>query len=99
MTADDARLKALFAADEPPARDPAFQAAVMEAVAQRKFVADVTLLSAAAGALAGALWWSWPVVQPMLAPLGEVALPVAAGLTLAGLVLLAAERAPAALRI
>lgn len=99
MTADDARLKALFALDEPPARDPAFSAAVMKAVAQRKFAADVTLIAGGAGILAAALWFAWPVVQPMLAPLGEVALPVAAGLTLAGLVVLAAERAPAALRI
>lgn len=99
MTADDARLKALFALDEPPASDPAFSAAVMEAVAQRKFAADVTLIAGASGVLAVALWFAWPVVQPTLAALGDVALPVAAGLTLAGIVLLAAERAPAALRL
>lgn len=99
MAANDAQLKALFAVDEPPARDPAFQTAVMEAVAQRKFVMDVTVVSAGAGLLAGALWWAWPVLQPILAPLHDIALPVAAGLTLAGIVLLAAERAPAALRI
>lgn len=99
MTADDARLKALFAHDEPPVRDPAFSVAVMEAVAQRKFATDMTLIAAAAGALSAALWWAWPVLQPMLAPLADAALPVAAGLTMAGIVLLLAERLPSALRV
>jgi hypothetical protein len=99
MMADDARLKALFAGDEPPARDPAFSTAVMEAVARRKFASDVSLIAGASAVLGAVLWFAWPVVAPMLAPLGEVALPVAAGLTLAGIVLLLAERTPSALRI
>jgi hypothetical protein len=99
MTADDARLKALFSGDEPSARDPAFSAAVLEAVIRRKFASDMGLIAGGSALLAAALWFAWPVVQPMLAPLGEIALPVAAGLTLAGLLMLAAERAPAALRI
>jgi len=37
---DDDRLKALFAYDEPPARDPAFSAAVMEKIMRRRFLAD-----------------------------------------------------------
>lgn len=99
MTADDVRLKALFAQDEPPARDPEFSTAVMAAVARRKFASDVSLIAGGSVVLAAALWFAWPVVQPMLAPLSDMALPVAAGLTLAGIVLLLAERGPATLRI
>ena len=99
MTADDARLKALFAADEPPFRDPAFSTAVMEAVARRRFASDLSLIAGVSAALGAVLWFAWPVVGPMLAPLGEVALPVTAGLTLAGIVLLLTERTPFALRI
>ena len=40
MDADD-RLKTLFAQDEPPARDPAFSAAVMAEIARRRFLDDV----------------------------------------------------------
>ena len=46
----DARLKALFAQDEPPARDPVFSAAVMAEVVRRRFLADMALLGAAAAA-------------------------------------------------
>ena len=44
MTQADDRLKALFALDEPPARDPAFSTAVMEQVMRRRFQEDVALL-------------------------------------------------------
>jgi hypothetical protein len=83
MTDADDRLKALFAADEPPARDPQFSAAVMAEVARRQFVWDVGVLSVAAGAVAGVLWASWPTVAPALAGLGQSLLPVGACLTLA----------------
>ena len=41
----DAHLKALFAEDQPPARDPAFSAAVMAAGVRRRFLWDVARLS------------------------------------------------------
>ncbi|MBL8552971.1 MAG: hypothetical protein JNL41_01745 [Phenylobacterium sp.] len=79
----DAHLKALFAQDEPPARDPAFSAAVMEAVARRRFVLDVAWLSGAA-LIGGLLLWAlWPVLHPLLAQTGDQFGPVAACVTLA----------------
>ena len=47
MTDADDRLKALFAQDEPPARDAAFSAAVMAEVVRRRFIVDMALLATA----------------------------------------------------
>lgn len=83
MTDADDRLKALFAQDEPPARDPAFSTAVMEEIARRRFLADVALLGAAAAAGGFVLWALWPTLSPMLTTLSQGLVPVVACLTLA----------------
>lgn len=88
---DDARLKALFAEDEPPARDPAFSAAVMEAVARRRFVLDVAWLSGATLIGGAVLWALWPVLDPWLAHVGPQLGPAAAAVTLAVVTFLAAD--------
>jgi hypothetical protein len=92
MPSADERLSALFALDEPPPRDPAFSALVMERVMRRRFQEEVAWLSVLALAGAGALWLLWPVLHPMLvglsrgfAPaLGAIALGVGAWIMLAG---------------
>src|SRR5690349_16992723 len=89
--ADD-QLKALFALDEPPPRDPGFSAAVMERVMRRRFLEEMGILSVLAVLGAAALWLLWPVLQPMLvtvsrgfAPaLGAMALGVCAWIVLGG---------------
>ena len=83
MTDADARLKALFAEDEPPARDPAFSTAVMAEVARRRFVADMGLLAIATAAGGFALWALWPVLSPMITTLSQGLVPVVGCLALA----------------
>ena len=68
--ADD-RLKALFAADEPPPRDPAFSAAVMETLVRRRFQEDVLVLSGATAVGGVSLWALWPTLQPVLVTLSQ----------------------------
>ena len=82
-TAVDARLRALFAADAPSARDPMFSAAVMARIARRQFVGDVVLHSGVTALGALVLWALWPSLQPLAATLGRELAPVAACLTLA----------------
>src|SRR5689334_5469130 len=92
MPPADDRLKALFALDEPPARDEAFAAEAMAAVMRRRFQEEVAWLSVLAMAGAAGLWFLWPVVQPVLvalsrgfAPaLGVIALGVCAWIVLGG---------------
>ena len=98
MDKSDDRLKALFAQDEPPARDPAFQTAVMEAVMRREFRADLLVL--AGGTLVGglALWALWPVALPVVTRLAHDLAPTAALLALAaGAVVILGGRPQAAL--
>jgi len=83
MTDAENRLKALFAEDEPPARDPAFAAAVMAEIARQRFLADMGLLAAAATAGGFVLWALWPVLSPMLTTVSQGLVPVVACLTLA----------------
>jgi len=83
MTGADDRLKALFAQDEPPARDPVFSTAVMEELARRRFVADVALAAAVAVAGGFALWLVWPSLQPALPALAQGLAPLGACATLA----------------
>ena len=82
MTDTDDRLRALFAADEPPARDPAFSAAVMEAVMRRRFLLDMALLAGATAVGALVLWALWPAIQPWLVEMSAGLAPVAAALAL-----------------
>lgn len=83
MTDADDRLRALFAEDAPPARDPAFSTAVMEEIARRRFIGDLALLATVTTAGAFVLWALWPVLSPLGADLSRGLMPVAACLTLA----------------
>ena len=80
--ADD-RLKALFALDEPAARDPAFSTEVMERVMRRRFQEEVLLLSGASIVGGGALWAVWPVLQPVLVTLSQAFAPALGAAALA----------------
>ena len=96
MDADDARLKALFAEDEPPARDPVFSASVMEQIARRRFVTEVAGLSAVTVAGGVVLWLLWPTLAPVVPTLSEGLTPVLACLTLAAIVIRLAGGRPGA---
>ncbi len=87
---DDDRLKALFACDEPPARDPAFSATVMAEVMRRRFMADVAMLSGVSALGGAALWALWPSLQPALVSISQGLAPlmVAGGLSIGAVVLL-----------
>jgi hypothetical protein len=79
MTTADDRLKALFAEDEPPARDPAFSAAVMERMARRRWLQDLGLLAGVSAVGGVALWGFWPLIHPALTSVsGELAPAVVA---------------------
>ena len=92
MTDADDRLKALFAGDEPPARDPAFSAAVMAEVIRRRFVVDMALLATAATAGGFLLWALWPSLQPLVTTVAPALAPVGACLTLAVAAVLLLDR-------
>lgn len=82
MTSPDDRLKALFAQDEPPARDPAFSAAVMERLARRRWLHELAFLGSMSVAGALGLWASWPVLEPALTVLSGRLAPAAVALAL-----------------
>lgn len=93
MSDADDRLRALFAADEPPARDPAFSAAVVEALARRHFLADLALLAGASLVGGLSLWALWPVIQPALVQTSQSLAPAVTVLALAaGLVVMLGGR-------
>jgi hypothetical protein len=71
MTEADARLKGLFAMDEPPARDAGFQATVMEQVLRRRFLEDVVMLCVASLAGAAVLWLFWRPLQAGLVAVSQ----------------------------
>ena len=83
MTQADDRLKALFALDEPPARDMVFQAAVMEQVMRQRLREEVALLCAVSVVAAGVLWLVWPTLQPALVAVSQWMAPAAGALALA----------------
>jgi len=70
MTPDD-RLKALFAQDEPPQRDPIFSAAVSERLVRRRWLQDLALLAGISVLGAIALWAMWPVLHPALTAVSD----------------------------
>jgi len=80
--ADD-RLKALFALDEPAARDPVFATEVMARVMRRRFQEDLAFLCAATVVGGAALWAIWPVLQPVLVTLSQGFAPALGVLALA----------------
>jgi hypothetical protein len=65
MSDADAMLRTLFAAAEPPARDPAFTLAVMEKVQRRRFWIEVLTFAPVAVAVCVIMW----AVAPMLTDL------------------------------
>jgi len=71
MTTADDRLKALFAADEPPARDPAFSTAVTERLVRRRCLQDLAFLGGLSALGAVVLWAVWPLLQPVLVTLSR----------------------------
>jgi hypothetical protein len=77
MTDPDDRLEALFAADLPPLRDPAFQTEVLAAVMRRKFLAELGLALAMSAIGALTLGVLWPALSPALASVGRTLLPAA----------------------
>ena len=83
MSEADARLKAIFAGDEPGPRDPVFTAAVVETIARRRFLADLALLAGAATVGALALWALWPSLEPALVSLSQSLAPIAGAVALA----------------
>ena len=82
MTDAEDRLGSLFAADLPPARDGAFHAEVLAALARRRFVDEIGLLAAMSviGAVALAVVWPW--LAPVLASLGQDLAPAAIALVM-----------------
>lgn len=97
MSDVDARLKALFAEDAPPTRDPAFSAAVLARIERRRLAWDMAWQAGAAGLGALVLWAVWPHLQPTLAAGGQGLAPAAACLTLALMVLAVLDRRLAAM--
>jgi hypothetical protein len=91
----DDRLRALFAQDQPTARDPMFSAAVMEQVVRRRFLVDVALLSGSTLLGGLVLWALWPTLTPVVTSLSHGLAPVAACLTLAAIVVTLAGGRPA----
>ena len=83
MTQADDRLKALFALDEPPARDAVFSAAVMEQVMRQRLREEVALLCAVSVVAAGVLWLVWPTLQPALVAVSQWMAPAAGALAIA----------------
>jgi len=83
MIDPDDRLRALFAADLPPARDPAFQAEILAALARRRFLEEMALLAMAS--LGGAITLAvlWPVLGASLASISQALTPAAIALAVA----------------
>lgn len=87
MTNPDIHLAGLFAADLPPARDHAFQAEVLAALARRRLYADLGRLSAGCALAGGLLAVVAPAVSPVLMALAQAFAP--AGITMgAGAIIL-----------
>lgn len=83
MTAADERLRTLFAYDEPPARDPAFSAELIERMARRRWLQDLGFLGGVSAIGAAVLWGVWPVAQPVLVMIASQLAPTALGFAVA----------------
>lgn len=87
MTAED-RLSAFLQEGRGPARDPAFDAEVMQRVARREFARTVAMAGGAAAAGAVTLWACAPALKVLLEPAASALAPVAAILVVtAGVIL------------
>src|ERR1700742_3750691 len=82
-SAADDRLKALFAEDTPPERDPVFSTAVMEKVMRQRLREEVALLSGVSVIGAGALWLVWPTLQQGLVAVSQGLAPAGGALAIA----------------
>jgi hypothetical protein len=83
MTQADDRLKALFALDEPPARDAVFSTVVMEQVMRQRLREEVALLCAVSVVAAGVLWLVWPTLQPALVAVSQWMAPAVGAVAIA----------------
>lgn len=100
MTQPDDQLAALFAQDLPPARDPAFSVAVLEALARRRFQRELVWVGVASLAGAAALAVLWPVLRPALRLLAQDLGPTCLALAMAAaIVAIASGRVGADLRL
>ena len=73
-------LDALWARDEPPARDPVFEAAAMLRVNRRRWLVEAGEVAALAVPVLAILWASWPILvgaAPQIVPLVEAWGPLA----------------------
>jgi hypothetical protein len=77
------RLAAAFAADLPPARDPAFTLAVMEAVARRRLWLSLFALVPTVLMSGVLLWALTPYLEPITEGFGEGLWPALPALTVA----------------
>jgi len=81
MIDPDDRLRALWALDAPPARDPAFEAAVAVRIERRRLWQTVLELCAIAVAGLTGGWAAWPLVAAWLVPIAPwLAVAAAVGL-------------------
>jgi hypothetical protein len=83
MTQADDRLKALFAIDEPPARDPGFSTVVMEQVMRQRLREEVALLCGVSVVFAGVLWLVWPTLQTALVTVSQGLAPALGAIAVA----------------
>jgi hypothetical protein len=83
MNADD-RLQALFAQDEPPARDLGFTLAVMEKVARRRLMLSLAMLALPTLLAMLVLWAVAPAFQPLFESVAEGVWPAVPAAILAG---------------
>lgn len=77
----DKRLKAAFGFDEPPARDYAFTARVLQGVARRQFFVSLLLLVPPTLAAMAVLWAVAPQLEPLAASALQGLQPVFAAVT------------------
>lgn len=91
MTPEE-RLKAAFAADEPPARDYAFTVGVMQAVARRRLIVSLVMLLAPAIAAAAVLWGIAPQLEPLAETAAQGLQPAVGAVTVAVFLALAGWR-------
>lgn len=89
MTSPDDRLKALFAADAPPARDPAFTTAVMADVARARLRGELMVHGTVSLIGAAVLAVLWPVVAPVIEVVARGLVPMAIAASVAVVVVVA----------
>ena len=81
----DLALAALWAKDEPPARDPMFELAAIDRVNRRRWLTEAAEIAALAVPALAILWATWPSlvaaapqILPLLAAYGPLAVCIGA---------------------